>query len=172
MSRFRILARTPAVLDFLFVFFSLLTSMLGVWATLCETTSTSSHLLTNFILADNSITWRYKSALLAILSSKPNKQPLTCMSICFMHVTPKSLSLINLIHLPAFNPITGDGLWLYMLPNYVCMLCSTTAQCVWETAVLLSKFCHLKGTGFDGRMDDSDEKYRTPRCITTIYQLI
>jgi hypothetical protein len=27
----------------------------------------------------------------------------------------------------AFNPITGDSLWLRMLPNHVCMLCRTHA---------------------------------------------
>jgi len=25
----------------------------------------------------------------------------------------------------AFNTVTGDGLWLHMLHNYVCMLCRT-----------------------------------------------
>jgi hypothetical protein len=71
----------------------------------------------------------------------------------------------------AFNPITGGGLWLYMLPNYVCYAVPTP-QWFWETAVLLSKLCRLKGTGFDGRMDDSDEKYRIVRCISKIIQLI
>ena len=40
---FRILARTPAVLDFLFVFLDILTSMLGVWATSNEANVFTPH---------------------------------------------------------------------------------------------------------------------------------